>query len=226
MNRSVLTWLTSQRQVEKQGTEILSRLTSYQKSLAEAALSGIDFEHCTYVMDVQIALLEMLEAFDKAETMDNDETHSSLQLYADCKYQEQNRQFGSSDAGQTSYFILTWWSIWIRRKVYFRTSIYSKSYVLGHEANSLGHHHIYQVSIIGIIHRSFFIMKPSFHRKSSSQPKVQVLAHISFYKGWSRCNYLLWLVYFINEVCPTKQNRFIDFCVSLKARRSPSRPRY
>ena len=41
-------------------------------------LSGTDFEYCTYVLEVQINLLEMLEVFDKLEKFEADNRNAQV----------------------------------------------------------------------------------------------------------------------------------------------------
>jgi hypothetical protein len=58
--------------VDKGSVKILNSFTPYQRSLVEAMLSGTYFGLCTYVLEVQISLLEMLEAFVKLDKLDAD----------------------------------------------------------------------------------------------------------------------------------------------------------
>ena len=66
------------RTIRRKGAKYGFITSIWTSAACEAARSGIDFEHCTYEMDVQIALLEMLEAFDIGETMDNEGNPTSL----------------------------------------------------------------------------------------------------------------------------------------------------
>ena len=64
--------------MDKGGVKILDDFTPYQRSLGEAMLSGTDFGLCAYVVEVQISLLEMLEAFDKLDKFDADKRHAQV----------------------------------------------------------------------------------------------------------------------------------------------------
>jgi hypothetical protein len=56
----------------------LSCLTPYQKCLAEAVQSEVDLDGSSYVMEVQITMLEMLEMFNKAEKVANERKRARL----------------------------------------------------------------------------------------------------------------------------------------------------